>query len=170
LRVRIEGDVEAWRRRLMVIEFEKVVENPTPYFGRRLLEAEGPGILNWMLQGLRQLRANNGFSVTNDQRARVNELLEASDTVGEFISEMLHFDRPDADVTTEELVEAHARYCHRRGWTSRSDEVVTKRIHSVMRELHGVTTVRHDIVRGNTERRGYKGFALDTEPYESDTY
>ena len=50
--VRLEGDDEAWHRRLLLLPFErkKPKERITNFAGK-LLHNEGPGILNWMLRG-----------------------------------------------------------------------------------------------------------------------
>ena len=50
LRVKLDGDVEAWRRRLLIIRYEK----PKPPkrildFAKTLLASEASGILRWMV-------------------------------------------------------------------------------------------------------------------------
>lgn len=56
LQVALQGDVGAWRRRMLIVRYE----SPPPKriifdFAELLIREEGPGILNWMLQGLYQL-------------------------------------------------------------------------------------------------------------------
>ena len=52
LHVRLDGDVGAWQRRLMVVNYTR----PKPQhrianFADLLIAEEGPGILNWMIEG-----------------------------------------------------------------------------------------------------------------------
>ena len=52
LRVKLDGDVDAWRRRLLIIRYEK----PKPKerildFAEKLLTEEASGILHWMVDG-----------------------------------------------------------------------------------------------------------------------
>jgi putative DNA primase/helicase len=165
LRVRLEGDLEAWRRRLMMISFTKEVENPVPNFAKSILRAEASGILNHMLGGLAALR-REGFALTHDQKARVEDLLGESDSVRTFVQTELNLD-PEGDATTDEIVRAHDRYCQRHGWVARSPAVVEKEIHKAVQDLYGISA-RHDLLRGGTAKRGFSGFVVAPEPYESD--
>ncbi|HWI56902.1 MAG TPA: DUF5906 domain-containing protein, partial [Bacillota bacterium] len=84
LRVRLEEDAAAWRRRLLIVRYEK----PPPArrildFDRILLEQEGSGILRWAMAGfvkLQQQFAELGdFVLTEAQRGRIDSLLAESD-------------------------------------------------------------------------------------------
>ncbi len=168
LRVKLEGDAEAWRRRLIMISFPKQVENPIPNFAKSILDEEAPGIINVWLGGLAALQ-REGLTLTPDQRARVDGLLGESDSVRSFIQDEVHLD-PEGDVTTDELVRAHERYCHRRSWIPRSNAIVEKEIHKVLVELYN-SSRRHDVLRGATQKRGFSGFRIiSSEPYQSDVF
>src|SRR3989442_5933080 len=59
LTVHLEGDTEAWRRRLVIVEYDK----PKPKqviadLDRQILSTEGSGVLNWMIEGLDRIRAD----------------------------------------------------------------------------------------------------------------
>lgn len=74
LRLRIQDDVEAWRRRLVVLtSAASPAERPIPDFGARLLVDEGPGILNWAVDGLRRASqcARIEFGTTSPHRRAV---------------------------------------------------------------------------------------------------
>jgi P4 family phage/plasmid primase-like protien len=52
MKVKLDGDVEAWRRRLIIVSYEK----PKPKerildFAKKLLDEEASGILRWMVEG-----------------------------------------------------------------------------------------------------------------------
>jgi len=58
LAVHLEGDTEAWRRRLAVITYDK--PKPTKVIAdldQQILANEASGVLNWMIEGLDKIRA-----------------------------------------------------------------------------------------------------------------
>src|SRR5439155_16440126 len=58
LTVHLEGDTEAWRRRLAIIEYHKSKpEKLIADLDKRILATEGSGVLNLMMEGLDKLRA-----------------------------------------------------------------------------------------------------------------
>src|SRR6185503_16122510 len=91
LRVRLVGDVDAWRRRLTVIRFEgPPPQHKIPDFGAYLVLIEGPGILRWMLEGaamvLAEIPATGGdFILTDRQKGVVDSLLAESDSLRHFL-------------------------------------------------------------------------------------
>lgn len=120
LRVRLDGDAEAWRRRLLIVRYERPKpERPERDFADRLLATEGAGILRWLVDGARahlaELREYGDYRLTNIQRQRVNSLLAESDSVREFIRQRTE-SRHGEDVTSYELAEAYAAYCDGQGW------------------------------------------------------
>jgi putative DNA primase/helicase len=59
LKVHLEGDAAAWRRRLAIVEYRN--EKPAVVvadLSERILKEEGAGVLNWMLAGLDKIRAD----------------------------------------------------------------------------------------------------------------
>jgi putative DNA primase/helicase len=60
LTVHLEGDTDAWRRRLVIINYEKPKpENVIANLSEQILENEGSGVLNWQLEGLEKVRADS---------------------------------------------------------------------------------------------------------------
>ena len=95
LRVKLDGDAEAWRRRLLIVSYER----PKPEvriarFAEELLETEGSGILRFGVEGarmhLRELEEVADFRLTPKQNARVDGLLAASDSLRCFASEVIY--------------------------------------------------------------------------------
>ena len=79
-RVRLAGDESAWSRRLLNVDYQrprpsgsKIIDN----FHEVLLRKEGPGILNWMMDGAQvhwqELQAQKGFQTS--QRKRTGDKL-----------------------------------------------------------------------------------------------
>lgn len=120
LKVRLEGDVGAWRRRLLIVRFEmpppkKKIEN----FAEKLFEEEGSGILNWAMAGawklLQDLRDHGDFVLTAAQRKRIDDLLDESDSLPKFCRERIRRSE-SGDLTKDEILEAYGEYCSERGW------------------------------------------------------
>src|SRR5262245_18090112 len=79
LQVRLDGDTDAWRRRLLLIEYSRPKPTqPIRDFADRLMEAEAPGILYWMLTGairhLAELEEYGDYQLTGAQQARIENL------------------------------------------------------------------------------------------------
>jgi phage/plasmid-associated DNA primase len=87
LKIRLEDDTAAWRRRLLVVRYDR----PPPAhrildFHATLLREEGSGILRWALAGFVKLQAEfkeiGDFLLTDAQKERVNSLLAESESLG----------------------------------------------------------------------------------------
>jgi putative DNA primase/helicase len=60
LLVRLQGDTEAWRRRLLVVRYQNSRSGTTiADFDKVLIEEEGSGILNFALAGRRKSPVQN---------------------------------------------------------------------------------------------------------------
>lgn len=158
LSVRLEGDEEAWRRRLAIIEYAKSKpQNVIHDLSEQLLKDEGPGILNWMLDGLEQLRAD-GFDLklNERQKKRVDDLLLASQSEIMFVKECIK-SSPTGELFAGDALDKYLHFCEERGWTPLRKEQFSKRFADLLARQFFVSQ-RHDLVddQGNT-RRGWKG-------------
>ena len=89
LQVRLDGDVGAWRRRLLIVRFEgPVPEKKIRHFADVLIAEEGSGILNWALEGLKMVleddREHGDIQLTEAQSGIVDALLAESDSLRHF--------------------------------------------------------------------------------------
>jgi P4 family phage/plasmid primase-like protien len=160
LMFKIQGDAGAWARRMLWIQFEAPpTDNPVPNFDEELIECEGSGILNWMLEGasavLDAARARQAFPVTAKQRERIQNLLSESDSVRECIRARVKRSSFPADhITSEGLFTVYLEMCEERGWQPlaqrtfllRADEILTMELRAVKGNHFG-------------ENRGKKGWA-----------
>jgi phage/plasmid-associated DNA primase len=161
LRVRLQGDVGAWRRRLNIVRYEA----PPPVkkindFGAFLIRTEGSGILNWALLGaqmvLNEIPDEGGdLQLTTRQRELVDSLLAESDSLRYFLQERVIADSY-GDLTVAEIVEAYASYCPEKKWQSLPITEVQNKLEGLMLEMYGVTK-RHDIKRNDKNQRGFTG-------------
>ena len=164
LRVRLEGDTSAWRRRLLIVRYQ----NPPPKnrildFHVPLLHDEGSGILRWALAGFVKLQAEfatgGDFVLSDKQRERVDSLLAESDSLRCFARERLQ-KSAYGDVTTSEISQAYAEYCADRSWNALPSTIVERILPDLMLELFQVTK-SHSIERdGKKSNRGWRKVQL----------
>lgn len=166
LRVRLQGDANAWRRRLISISYSQPkparrIEN----FARLLLDQEGPGILRWAVEGarlhLKELEEHGDFQLTPAQLQRVDALLSESDSLRRFAEEHLSA-VSDADVTVSEIIEAYVDFCDRMGWAPLLENAVQRQLPDVMLDLFRASR-RQVIKRDGRSQRGFKGVLLKKE-------
>jgi P4 family phage/plasmid primase-like protien len=162
LRVKLDGDVDAWRRRLLIVEYSK----PPPSkkknnFDEILLDKEGPGILNWMLEGaiehMRELDSSGDFTRSLSQIERTERLLAESDSLRQFCINRLR--QGNGDVTTNELVEAYVDYCNDQEWRADTNAQAESQLPDLIMEMYQISK-RNDIKREEKNKRGYMGLIL----------
>ena len=159
LTIRASGDHDAWKRRLIKIEFAR------PFTGKRipaihvnLLREEGPGILNWAIQGMiqvnREIDAHGDFILTPTQQQRVDEMLVASDSLARFLNDRVI--AGGGNLSTEELTGEYAAFCNKRQWPAESEESVSKLLPELMCDLFR-SEKSHSIARSTGPVRGFRG-------------
>jgi phage/plasmid-associated DNA primase len=155
LKVKLDGDAGAWERRLLVVEYERPKpETPIPDLAGRLVAEEGPGILNWMIDGARALLANGfRFELTEAQKRRVWSILRESDSLRAFVRECVTV-APGHDATTDELARAYGSFCDLMGWAPMPLRQVENQLGDLLMEVHRIGR-RHDVKRDGRSARGY---------------
>jgi P4 family phage/plasmid primase-like protien len=162
LRVRLDGDAGAWRRRIVIIRFEQ----PPPVkriarFAETLFAEEGPGIVRWALAGYlaarEEIATTGDLTLTRDQQGRVDALLSESDSVRRFLTDAT--ERADGDVSSNELTEAYFHFCADRQWTPQPARYVERNLTDLILELFGASKC-HRIPRDGRSVRGWQGVIL----------
>jgi P4 family phage/plasmid primase-like protien len=161
LTVHLEGDTEAWRRRLVIVDYHK----PKPKqlladLDRHILETEPSGVLNWMIQGLDKLRADDWqLNLTNGQQTLVDNLLLESDGHNLFAREALNRVE-EGQLTITDCFAAYVDFCSERGWRALTRNKFGSVINDTIAREFGITP-RHDISYGTAKpQRGWKGLQL----------
>lgn len=167
LRVRLEDDVDAWARRLMIVRFEgEPPKRPIPDFDAALLRDEGGGILNWALQGLglllRDIEGTGRFKISPRQRAQVDSLLAESDSLARFLADRVER-RPDSNLSVAEIVTNYADYCQDNGWTPMPEARITYDLPDLMLAMFRASK-SHDCKRDGRSARGFHNVAFKTTP------
>lgn len=172
LTVNLEGDVDAWQRRLAIVAYEKSKPaNVIPDLSERILAGEGPGVLNWMLDGLYALQAANWqLALSPRQQARVDELLLESDSVNVFCRERCVADSTAPGITVAEIHGAYTEFCMNRGWNPLDTYKFGREAPDVVQRTFRLVP-RHDIKGADGKcKRGWKGLRLreaeETDPAE----
>ena len=166
LRVRLDGDAGAWRRRLIILRFERPPpEKRIPNFAEKLVTEEGAGILRWALAGLlrarEQLAATGDLILTPVQQGRVDALLSESDSIRRFIIECTS--HGEGNVTSHELVESYFHFCASNEWTPQPVRIVERTLADAILETHGASRAQ-DIGRSGKSVRGWRNVILTAEP------
>lgn len=165
LTVRLEGDVDAWRRRLAIIEYRRPKpETVVADLDRQILEQEAAGVLLWMLAGLERLRADGWqLRLNARQQTIVDNLLLESDSLAVFAREGLRRD-PSEQLTAADGFAAYVEFCTEHGWAAVPKNKFTSGISDVVVRLFGLT-MRHDVpdARGKLQR-GWKGLMISSGP------
>jgi phage/plasmid-associated DNA primase len=161
LKVRLQGDVSAWKRRLNIVRYESPPPvRKIPDFGAYLVKTEGSGILNWALLGaqklLREIPDDGGdFQMTGRQDDIVDSLLAESDSLRHFLLDRVAINKW-GDLTITEIVEAYAAYCPERRWQPLPITEVQNSLEGLMLELFGVSK-SHSVERNEKSQRGFHG-------------
>jgi P4 family phage/plasmid primase-like protien len=163
LKVKLQGDVGAWRRRMLIVRYESPPPNvKIPNFGELLIREEGPGILNWALDGLRMLLkdiAETGdIRLTPRQAGVVDSLLAESDSLRFFLRECVKRDK-GSDLSVGEIVQAYAHYCPDKGWDPLPESRIGSQLGSLMLEMFQ-TAKSNSCQRDGRATRGFRGVAF----------
>ena len=164
LMVRLEGDTDAWRRRLLIVRFESPPpEKKIADFGRLLFQEEGPGILAWAVAGAMQLLADfkeigADYRLASSQLARVDSLLDESDSLRQFLDARVEKVRGN-DITKDELLSAYGAFCEERGWLPMKKRFLNSQVDNLMLEMFQASESR-SIMRedDNGSARPVSGF------------
>jgi P4 family phage/plasmid primase-like protien len=142
---KLKDDDAGTRRRLVFIPLEVNLKE-LPEAARRpahQVEAEhreeGPGILNWLLDGWRDYKARGGLDLPEHWLALRDRLLEGADPVGQFLREMTEPDE-GARIPRADFNKAFALWAAEEGgaaWSSKAvNDSMTERGH-VARKAEG---------------------------------
>jgi phage/plasmid-associated DNA primase len=176
LRLQLQGDRGAWGRRLTLVRYEQpYIGQRIPEIARRLIEGEGPGILNWCLQGLellfQDIRIVGDIILSDRQKKLVEDLLSESDSLGFFIKDYVisDFTKPPGSngkngaasysVTFDEITDRYIEYCRDKGWNPLPATRIKEQLPDLMIRQFGVAEA-HSIKRGGKEQRGFRNVRI----------
>jgi len=159
LQVRLDGDIGAWRRRLLIVRYEaQPPKKKIPNFADVLIKEEGPGILNWCLAGLGMLlddvSQHGDIQLDPEQTGIVDSLLAESDSLRIFLKENIE-NHEHCNLSIPEIVEAYAQFCPERRWNPKHITVIYRELEGLMLELFG-SSKSNSIVRDGKDVKGFR--------------
>lgn len=168
LRVHLQGDVGAWRRRLLIVDAKGRGDRTTviPDFENVLLREEGPGILAWLVEGavrhVAELQRIGRFELSAAQQERVENLLAESESARHFAEDCLEKCQ-GAQLTVQDALVAYAEYADAKGWELGPDRRRSTEIQQAILEVHRVA-LSHDIKKHEDSKacRGWRHLRLRT--------
>jgi P4 family phage/plasmid primase-like protien len=159
LKLQLHDDEEAWRRRLIIIYYDKpFTGNQDPDIGVRLLREEGSGILNWAIEGAKKLLADGRFILSDKQKDRVEKMINESKSLGLFLNEEM-YRAESLDLTTNEIVDRYYQFCSHHEWMPVAEPKLRNELKVMITSKFGVTE-SNSIDRGGKDHRGFRGVAL----------
>ncbi len=166
LKVKLEGDVSAWRRRLLIVRYSAPPpKKKIPNFAELLIAEEGSGILNWAIKGLIALMYDiekfGDIQMTDRQVQVVDSLLSESDSLRHFLTRNVS-KQNGHDLTVNEIKEKYSEFCPEMGWDPLPITTIEKQIEGLMLELFQTLKV-NSIVREGKGARGFRNVSLTSE-------
>lgn len=118
---KIKGTDNGIWRRIWLFPFIAVIppEKRQPEYGNVLFEQEGPGILNWMIEGLRRYKEQGKLVQPAAVQKATQEYRITSNPVGRFITECCVIG-PREQVGKSDLYDAYLSWCETVGWRTLS--------------------------------------------------
>jgi len=164
LTVHLEGDTDAWRRRLAIVNYQK--PKPTHVIAdlaEQILATEPSGVLNFMIEGLDKIRADGWqLYLTPAQQKVVDDLLLESESHLMFGREALIL-ADGQQLTIDDCYAAYLRFCGARGWVTLERKKFSPLIRDFISRTFGLT-LRNDLLGSvYTVQRGWKGIQVIDE-------
>jgi phage/plasmid-associated DNA primase len=162
LRVRLEGDSDAWKRRLLIVRFEYPIQSERiPDFHRVIVQNEGPGILNFLIEGscllLKNLSDCGKLPLNQTQLTRVYKFIAESDSLRLFLlANVCASSDTNSDLSTTEILDAYYSDCLNNDVNSLPTTEAQKHLAELMKDLFA-RSLSHSIKRNNKSSRGYSG-------------
>ncbi|MET9857654.1 phage/plasmid primase, P4 family [Streptomyces sp. NPDC006450] len=149
------GGFAFWRR-MRLIPFERVVsdERKIDNLADILVTHEGPGILNWLIEGARRyLGGDKDLSGPERVRIATTAYAETEDHTGRFIGETCRFE-PALRAEQAQLYAAYRGWCQNEGAPAISSRAFAARV----REVVGLASPKEMIL--SNQRKYYPGIGL----------
>jgi putative DNA primase/helicase len=164
LRLKFDGDLEAWRRRILIVNYQSAPpKKKIANFDDVLIKEEGSGILNWIMEGaVKLIQSESVISKSERQKASVDDLLNSSDPVAYFGDLFIHRVN-QSDISSSEVLEIFTKFCHQKKWELPSDREIQTRLKLYMTEKHGACQ-SNSIKRDSKSKRGYRNFQITNSP------
>lgn len=157
----IRGMDDGIWRRLMIVPFDVQIpkEERDPLIVQRML-AEGPGILNWLVEGARNY-LEGGLAPPSQVSRATDELRQDADPYGKFLDDACVVSGDPADsITSRELMLCFMFWQMKRGETPYKDRTITTNLKDHSRRWRSIKTGKQFVARETGRFIGYDGLRL----------
>ncbi len=161
---RFKAGTDAERRRMRMLLFNTVPQVKDTQLKYRL-RAEKAGILNWMLQGLVDLRKTNEIPQGGRASREIyRNFSQSNDPIGEFVRECCEMD-PGAKVAKQSLLEGYCEWCELCGIVIDADKVDAMFFRMLRNRMPQLTYTRERNARkaGDGRTRFVRGLRLSRQ-------
>jgi putative DNA primase/helicase len=176
LHILLDGDQEAWKRRIIRIHFSKAYNGQRiPEISRILLAEESSGILNFFLEGaikvLRDCRAAGDILLSPRQQSLVATMLAESNSLALYLESAI-MSVPYAEglgLATDEILQGYLDFCQQQNWNPEIANFKSQ-LPKLMAQLLGASPTHNLPRHGKNGARGYRkvAFIQDEGLTESD--
>lgn len=162
LRVRLDGDNDAWRRRLILLAFvNPPPSKPIARFAETLFEEEGEGILNWMVHGavayMEDMKEFGRIHLPENLQDLADKLLYESDSIHNFVQEKV-VRRTGETLIAGNVFEDYLNYCVKAEIPAVARPLFERGLAKEMKACFD-SPCSHNC-GDNGSQRGYRNFAL----------
>lgn len=157
----IRGMDDGIWRRLMIVPFNEQIPKAErdPLIVQRML-VEGPGILNWLVEGGRAY-LELGLAPPSEVSQATDELRQDADPYGKFLDDACVVTGDPADsITSRELMLCFMYWQMRRGETPFKDRTITTNLKDHSRRWRSIKTGKQFVARETGRFIGYDGLML----------
>lgn len=121
---------EAFFRRFMILPFDVTIseEKRNPNLAKEIIAEELPGVLNWVIEGLKKLLAQGKFSPCAKSKSAVQQYRTESDSVALFLQECEAKPSIDDTVPQSTLYQDYRSFCMNDGYKSVARKNFVKRL------------------------------------------
>jgi len=126
-------DVEhtnAFFRRFIIIPFEEVIPEHAQdkNLAQKIIESELPGVLNWVLKGLKRINKNEAFTHSEIVVNQVRKYKQDADTTYLFIEEHGYIPDEESYRTLKDIYTTYKSFCYENNYRPLSNRVFKKRL------------------------------------------
>lgn len=105
-------------RRFIILNFDQTIpENERdPKLAQKIISNELAGVFNWMLDGMKRLLEQNGFTDSDKSQQTLNEFKKQSDSVAMMINELNYITGHSNSMSLKQSYEYYRKYCVESGF------------------------------------------------------
>jgi putative DNA primase/helicase len=154
-----------WRR-ILLVPFDKVIppEQQIETLADEL-KKERPGILNWFIEGLRNLNAAGRFTIPEASKMLLEQHRQDANPARAFLLENYEATSNGEYIPCEDVYRSYLGWCKNRGYHALSDRIFGKEIRRAFPDVE-----RNRPGSGNTRNRVYTGLRPITSQMSQESF